>query len=99
MRRFGAHMMTTGGLHTALHAGREAGCDVIQLFTSSPQQWKARAIDDQAPAARGRPEGARRRVGGVRGAAAAEGGDHEEEARPQDSAHWGGRHRVRAEVP
>jgi len=49
--RFGAHMPTQGGLHTAFQAGRDVGCEVLQLFTSSPQQWKARAITDEIAAA------------------------------------------------
>jgi deoxyribonuclease-4 len=49
-RRFGAHMMTQGGLQNAFHAGREYGCEVIQLFTSSPQQWKARAVTGEVTA-------------------------------------------------
>jgi deoxyribonuclease IV len=40
-------MPTQGGLHNAFHAGREYGCEVIQLFTSSPQQWKARELPDE----------------------------------------------------
>ncbi len=46
--RFGAHMLTTGGLQNALYSGREFGCDLVQLFTTSPQQWKAREITDEA---------------------------------------------------
>lgn len=45
--RFGAHMGTTGGLHNALHTGKTVGCDVVQIFTKSPQQWKAREITDE----------------------------------------------------
>jgi deoxyribonuclease IV len=45
--RFGAHMPTTGGLHNALYAGKEAGCDVVQIFTKSPQQWKAKELTDE----------------------------------------------------
>ncbi|MBI3910394.1 MAG: deoxyribonuclease IV [Armatimonadetes bacterium] len=45
-RRFGAHMPIAGGLHNALYRGREAGCDIIQIFTKSPQQWKARELTD-----------------------------------------------------
>lgn len=45
--RFGAHMPTTGGIHNALYAGKEVGCDVVQIFTKSPQQWKAREITDE----------------------------------------------------
>lgn len=45
--RFGAHMPTAGGLHTAFAAGAEVGCEVIQIFTKSPQQWKARELTDE----------------------------------------------------
>jgi deoxyribonuclease IV len=44
--RFGAHMPATGGLHNAFAAGRQAGCDVVQIFTKSPQQWKAKELTD-----------------------------------------------------
>jgi deoxyribonuclease-4 len=44
--RFGAHMPTAGGLHNAMHAGLKAGCDVVQIFTKSPQQWKAKELTD-----------------------------------------------------
>lgn len=45
---FGAHTGTAGGLHNALIEGREIGCDTIQIFTSSPRQWKAKALTDEA---------------------------------------------------
>src|SRR5947208_3081443 len=45
--RFGAHMPISGGLHNAVFAGRDAGCDLIQVFTKSPQQWKAREVTDE----------------------------------------------------
>jgi deoxyribonuclease-4 len=45
-RCFGAHMMIAGGLHKAIFAGQTAGCDVVQVFTKSPQQWKARPLTD-----------------------------------------------------
>jgi len=48
--RFGAHMLTQGGLHNAFHAGRDVGCELLQLFTSSPQQWKARDVTDEIAA-------------------------------------------------
>ena len=46
-RRFGAHMPTAGGLHNAFAAGVKAGCDVVQIFTKSPQQWKAKELTDE----------------------------------------------------
>lgn len=39
-------MPTGGGLHKALYAGKEVGCEVVQIFTKSPQQWRAREISD-----------------------------------------------------
>jgi deoxyribonuclease IV len=44
--RIGAHMPTAGGLHNAIYAGKESGCQVVQVFTKSPQQWRAREITD-----------------------------------------------------
>lgn len=44
--RIGAHMPTSGGLHNALRNGQAAGCDVVQIFTKSPQQWKAKEFTD-----------------------------------------------------
>jgi deoxyribonuclease IV len=46
-RCFGAHMMIAGGLHRAIAAGEAAGCDVVQVFTKSPQQWKARPLTEE----------------------------------------------------
>lgn len=45
-RRFGAHMPIAGGLERAIYAGRDVGCDIVQIFTKSPQQWKARDLTD-----------------------------------------------------
>lgn len=39
-------MPTAGGLDKALRRGVEIGCTAIQIFTSSPQQWKAKEYDD-----------------------------------------------------
>jgi deoxyribonuclease-4 len=44
--RIGAHMMTAGGLHRAVASGRQVGCDVVQIFTKSPQQWQSRPLAD-----------------------------------------------------
>lgn len=44
--RIGAHMPTAGGLHNALRSGQAVGCDVIQIFTKSPQQWKTKEFTD-----------------------------------------------------
>jgi len=40
----GAHMPTAGGLDKAVRNGKEIGCTAIQVFTSSPQQWKAKDV-------------------------------------------------------
>jgi deoxyribonuclease IV len=40
-------MMIAGGLYKAIEAGQQAGCDVVQVFTKSPQQWKARSLTDE----------------------------------------------------
>ena len=42
----GAHMSTAGGLHTAFDRGDALGCTVIQIFTSSPRQWRGRELSD-----------------------------------------------------
>lgn len=42
----GAHMPTGKGLDKALPAGAAIGCTAVQVFTSSPQQWRARELED-----------------------------------------------------
>jgi deoxyribonuclease IV len=44
-RYIGAHMPTGKGLAAAVRAGAAIGCTAIQVFTSSPQQWKAKPVD------------------------------------------------------
>ena len=44
--RLGAHMSIQGGLDLALSRGKEAGCDAIQLFSKSSNQWKAKPLAD-----------------------------------------------------
>lgn len=44
---FGAHMPTSGGLGMAIRRGKEIGCTAVQVFTSSPQQWKAKEVTDK----------------------------------------------------
>ncbi|HEY1479901.1 MAG TPA: deoxyribonuclease IV [Gaiellales bacterium] len=39
--RIGAHVGTSGGIHTAIDRGVELGCESIQVFTTSPRAWKA----------------------------------------------------------
>lgn len=44
----GAHMPTGKGLWDAVTRGKEIGCTAIQVFTSSPQMWKAKEPTDEA---------------------------------------------------
>jgi deoxyribonuclease-4 len=46
--RLGAHVSIAGGLERAALRGAESGCDVIQIFTRSNQQWAARPIGSDA---------------------------------------------------
>jgi deoxyribonuclease IV len=39
--RIGAHVGTSGGIYTAIDRGVELGCEAIQVFTTSPRQWRA----------------------------------------------------------
>lgn len=43
----GAHMPTGKGLGHAVRAGHAIGCTAVQVFTSSPQTWRAKAITDE----------------------------------------------------
>jgi len=43
----GAHMPTSGGLGKAVRDGKAIGCTAVQVFTSSPQQWKAKVVTDE----------------------------------------------------
>jgi deoxyribonuclease-4 len=42
----GAHTSIAGGFHRALMRGAEIGCEVIQIFCKSNQQWKSAPISD-----------------------------------------------------
>jgi deoxyribonuclease-4 len=44
-------MSTAGGLPTAFERGDALGCTAIQIFTSSPRQWKGRDLTDADVAA------------------------------------------------
>jgi len=39
-------MSIAGGIHLAVERGASAGCDAIQLFTKSSNQWKARPLEE-----------------------------------------------------
>ena len=47
----GAHMPTAGGLDKAIRNGKAIGCTAVQVFTSSPQQWKAKEVTKEMAAA------------------------------------------------
>ena len=51
MLLLGAHMSTAGGLHTAFERGDALGCTAIQIFTSSPRQWRGRELSERDVAA------------------------------------------------
>ncbi len=42
--RFGAHQSIAGGVFTAIERGQKAGCDTIQMFNKSNNQWKAKTL-------------------------------------------------------
>jgi deoxyribonuclease-4 len=39
-------MPIAGGLYKSIDSGQAVGCDVVQVFTKSPQQWQARPLTD-----------------------------------------------------
>jgi deoxyribonuclease-4 len=39
--RIGAHVGTSGGIHTAIDRGVDLECQAIQVFTTSPRAWRA----------------------------------------------------------
>lgn len=45
---FGAHMPTTGGPAFAITSGHEIQCDAVQLFSSSPRQWRGTVLKPEA---------------------------------------------------
>lgn len=40
----GAHMSTSGGVHTAFERGESIGCTTMQVFTKNNNQWRAHAL-------------------------------------------------------
>ncbi len=47
-RLLGAHMSTSGGgLGGALRSGKGIGCEAVQVFTSSPQQWYSKPVTQE----------------------------------------------------
>jgi deoxyribonuclease IV len=43
----GAHMSIAGGVGNAFLRGKEVGCEVVQIFTKSSNQWKARPLTEE----------------------------------------------------
>jgi deoxyribonuclease-4 len=43
----GAHMSIAGGVDKSLTLGKKVGCDTIQIFTKSSNQWKAKSLGDE----------------------------------------------------
>ena len=37
---FGAHVSSSGGIHTAIDRAEGLGCDAVQVFTQSPRAWR-----------------------------------------------------------
>lgn len=45
--KFGAHMSIAGGVDRSVTRARDAGCEAVQLFTKSNNQWRARPLRDE----------------------------------------------------
>jgi deoxyribonuclease-4 len=43
----GAHIPASGGLAKALRRAKELDCTAVQVFTSSPQQWKCKPVSEE----------------------------------------------------
>ena len=43
----GAHVSISGGVQNAPYNGKEATCDVVQIFTKSSNQWRAKPLTDE----------------------------------------------------
>jgi len=39
-RRIGIHTSTAGGIHNAAERAYRLGCNTLQIFSSSPRQWR-----------------------------------------------------------
>src|SRR5438093_11338958 len=44
MKILGAHMSIAGGVDLAVARGASVGCDAIQMFTKSSNQWRAKPL-------------------------------------------------------
>ena len=45
--KLGCHVSASGGMNLAIDRGRELACDAIQVFTKSPNQWRAKPLDPE----------------------------------------------------
>ncbi|MDD3643580.1 MAG: deoxyribonuclease IV [Candidatus Krumholzibacteria bacterium] len=43
----GAHMSISGGVHMALRRARSIGCNAVQLFVKSSNQWRAKPLSEE----------------------------------------------------
>ena len=43
----GSHMSIAGGVYNAIRHGVSAGCEVVQIFTKQPNQWRAKPLTDE----------------------------------------------------
>lgn len=48
--KLGVHTSIAGGIHRSLIRGEELGCKVIQIFSSSPNQWETRPLTPEITA-------------------------------------------------
>ncbi len=46
MGLLGCHVSIEGGVHNAPVRGHDLGCEVIQIFTRNPNQWKCKALTE-----------------------------------------------------
>ncbi len=46
MPKLGAHMSIAGGVDRAIERGHSIGCEAIQIFTKSSNQWRAAPLSD-----------------------------------------------------
>lgn len=48
MPNLGAHVSTAGGAYRAFARGKETGCNAMQIFVKSPNQWRAKPLTEEA---------------------------------------------------
>ena len=46
MALIGAHVSTAGGLHKAFERGDAMGCESLQIFVKSPNQWRGKVLTE-----------------------------------------------------